>query len=78
MLIDALFNSAGTLSPSRKSDLLYVLSYAVCAKDSRDVTSNESGVEHGVELIDFEKTMVQLEHASDLCKSDHTLGYNVR
>lgn len=77
MLIDALFNSSGTLSACRKTDILYILSYAVCAKDPRDVSETTQG-DVAVKLIDFDKTMQYLEQASDICNSDHTLGYNVR
>ena len=77
-LIDALFNPYYTppLSTEWKSNLIWLLAYAVCAQDERKTDCRVT--KNTISTLELEETRLALEAASGVCKSDHTLGYNVR
>ncbi|RLN53432.1 hypothetical protein BBJ28_00024148 [Nothophytophthora sp. Chile5] len=79
-LLDRLFNPSDSISPAFVQNCVFLLAYAASTKDERSllqtgVVSSSDQVEVDDEGV--EATKKALVEASAICKSDHTLGYNV-
>ncbi|KAE9024757.1 hypothetical protein PF011_g3347 [Phytophthora fragariae] len=79
-LLDRLFNPSDSISPSFVQNCVFLLAYAASTKDERSLlrTGVQGSSDH-VEVDDdgVESTKKALIEASAICKSDHTLGYNM-
>ncbi|RLN48289.1 hypothetical protein BBJ29_001522 [Phytophthora kernoviae] len=79
-LLDRLFNPSDSISPAFVQNCVFLLAYAASTKDERSllqtgVVSSSDQVE--VDDDGVESTKKALAEASAICKSDHTLGYNM-
>ncbi|KAG6617862.1 putative negative elongation factor [Phytophthora cinnamomi] len=79
-LLDRLFNPSDSISPAFVQNCVFLLAYAASTKDERSLlqTGVQGSSDH-VEVDDdgVETTKKALVEASAICKSDHTLGYNM-
>lgn len=79
-LLDRLFNPSDSISPAFVQNCVFLLAYAASTKDERSLLqTGVQGSSDQVEVDDdgVDSTKKALVDASAICKSDHTLGYNV-
>ncbi|KAG4055248.1 hypothetical protein PC123_g9658 [Phytophthora cactorum] len=79
-LLDRLFNPSDSISPAFVQNCVFLLAYAASTKDERSLLqTGVQGSSDQVEVDDdgVESTKKALVEASAICKSDHTLGYNM-
>ncbi|TMW57248.1 hypothetical protein Poli38472_003173 [Pythium oligandrum] len=77
-LLDPLFNPSEPLSSTFSEHCVLLLAFAACAKDERSILQSTSGVQLvSLDSQELEKTKTALQEASTICRSDHTLSYNM-
>ncbi|EEY61455.1 negative elongation factor, putative [Phytophthora infestans T30-4] len=79
-LLDRLFNPSDSISPAFVQNCVFLLAYAASTKDDRSLLqTGVQGSSDQVEVDDdgVESTKKALVEASAICKSDHTIGYNM-
>ncbi|TDH74199.1 uncharacterized protein CCR75_001174 [Bremia lactucae] len=79
-LLDRVFNPSDSMSPAFLQNCVYLLAYAASTKDDRSLL--QTGVQDSLKQVQVDKNGVDatkkaLVEASVICKSDHTLGYNM-
>ncbi|KAK1941790.1 Negative elongation factor D [Phytophthora citrophthora] len=79
-LLDRLFNPSDSISPAFVQNCVFLLAYAASTKDDRSLL--QTGVQASPDQVEVdvdgvESTKKALMEASAICKSDHTLGYNM-
>ncbi|KAI9905572.1 hypothetical protein PsorP6_013853 [Peronosclerospora sorghi] len=79
-LLDRLFNPSDSISPPFLQNCVFLVAYAASTKDERSVL--QSGVCELFDQVEVDddgvnSTKKALLEASTICKSDHTLGYNM-
>ena len=79
-LLDRLFNPTTLTSPVFVQNCVFLLAYAASTKDERSLL--QTGVKEASDHVKADDdgltvTKKALVEASAICKSDHTLGYNV-
>ncbi|POM72970.1 Negative elongation factor, partial [Phytophthora palmivora] len=79
-LLDRLFNPSDSISPAFVQNSVFLLAYAASTKDERSLL--QTGVQRSSDQVEVdddgvESTKKALVEASTICKSDHTLGYNM-
>ncbi|KAL4175088.1 hypothetical protein KRP22_000061 [Phytophthora ramorum] len=79
-LLDRLFNPSDSTSPTFVQNCVFLLAYAASTKDDRSLL--QTGVQGSSDQVavdddGVESTKKALVEASAICKSDHTLGYNM-
>ncbi|GLE07765.1 hypothetical protein PINS_up018431 [Pythium insidiosum] len=80
-LLDPMFNPALPLTEAHAANCIHLLGYAACAKDERSIlrssTAPASKNTVSLDIGELEKTKLALQEASTVCRSDHTLSYNM-
>jgi hypothetical protein len=66
------------MSPAFVQNCVFLLAYASSTKDERSILQTNAPGEIQVDADAMESTKKALAEASAICKSDNTLGYNVR
>jgi hypothetical protein len=79
-LLNRLFNPSDAISPVFVQHCVFLLAYAASTKDERSLL--QTGVQGSSDQVEVDEDGVEatkkaLVEASAICKSDHTLGYNV-
>ncbi|CEG45712.1 th1 family protein [Plasmopara halstedii] len=79
-LLDRLFNPSDLITSAFIQNCVFLLAYAASTKDERSLL--QTGVEGSSKQVQVDNESVEttkkaLIEASAICKSDHTLGYNM-
>lgn len=77
-MLDRLFRPSDPISTTFVQNCVFLLAYASCTKDERSILQTNAPGEIQVDSEAMDATKKALTEASAICKSDHTLGYNVR
>lgn len=77
MLLDPLFNITESLSPSFGQHCIDLVAYASCAQDERSILQATVDGDISIDTNEFKTTRGALKKASAICRSDHTLSFNV-
>ncbi|CAH0518022.1 unnamed protein product [Peronospora belbahrii] len=79
-LLDRLFNPSDSISLAFVQNCVFLVAYAASTKDERSLLqTGVCGLSDQVEVDDdgIDSTKKALVEASAICKSDHTIGYNM-